>query len=225
MNYEKKIPLLEKDKNTINLAESSINDFISFYQCQIIDITDENVIDLNYLSKEYEIPQLKDITDQYIKRNDKILLKLYVFNLNVDQLNNEIYEEAISQRLTEFINNDDLLNLPIFSMHRILEKNDNLNDHDKFNFLLKCLKKYDKSASILFHKFNFDGDNKKYLITILNDIEYSTKIDLRYIDPTILISIYQQQESEIETLKRQLIEKEPKQEIIIITDFLKVRMV
>lgn len=32
----KKIPLLEKDKNTINLAESSINDFISFCQCQII---------------------------------------------------------------------------------------------------------------------------------------------------------------------------------------------
>lgn len=99
------------------------------------------MIDLNYLSKEYEIAQLKDITDQYIKSDDKILLKLYVFNLNVDQLNNEIYEEAISQRLTEFINNDDLLNLPIFSMHRILEKNDNLNDHDKFNFLLKCLKK------------------------------------------------------------------------------------
>ena len=117
-----RISLLEKREDAINLSEDSIKNFVSFCQCQTIDINDENAIDLNYLSNEYDIPQLRDITNQHITSNDKLLFKQYIFNLKSGQLNNELYEEAISKLLSEFIDNDDLINLPISSIYRILQK-------------------------------------------------------------------------------------------------------
>lgn len=186
-----KIPLIHNEEE-INLSEKTIKDFINYCHGQSIEIDNENVLELNYLSKEYEIDSLLDTTNQYIIDNDQLLLKVYLFNIN--KQDNQVYEDAISERLNEFIDNEDLIKLPITSLHRILQKNQNVNIDEKFNFLFKCLDKYGRSASVLFENADFGEDQKKYLIKLLCP-QYSNIIDFRFINPQFIISLYQQHDS------------------------------
>ena len=117
-----KIPLIEKDENKIKISENCINDFISILKIQNVDITNDNAAGLNYLAKEYEIEQLQKKTDKHILDHNELLLKVYSIKIFDDDENNDKYEEVISQRLIEFIDDVDLYDLPISSLHRIFSK-------------------------------------------------------------------------------------------------------
>lgn len=193
--------------NKIILSKNSIKDFILFCQYQPIEINNNNIVELNYLANEYDVPQLTEITNQYIIQHNELILKQFLYSTNLNRSDNNIYEKTISERLSEFIYDDDLLQLPISSLYRIILKSSNIDDENKFQLLCKCLKKYKKQASTLFANFNFSGDNKKYLIKLIKDPELSKYFDLTYIKSEIIISLFNSQEKKIEEMKQEVFEQ------------------
>lgn len=52
------IPLLTEFESNINLKEETVEQFIEYFHTSDIDINNENVFDLQFLSKKYEITKL-----------------------------------------------------------------------------------------------------------------------------------------------------------------------
>lgn len=194
------IPLLNEDQNKdIRLSEESIQYFINFIHRQQITLTNENVIHLNYLANKYEVPLLINATNDYISSNHSALaLQLLLLYQNDPKCQPEQYEDIISKKFLDFINDDRLFSLNISNLHRIIEKylieheNDPISENDDkiMNFLFKCLdgEKFGLSASCFFEHVNFSGGRSKYLNVLVND--YDNKFDFHFINSNFLKSIY-----------------------------------
>lgn len=213
-----KIPLIEENENKINLSEACINDFIRILQNQNIVITNDNVAGLNYLSKEYEIAKLFERTDKYILDHNELLLKSYLYKVFDDETNKDIFEDTISQRFDEFVEDNDLYELPISSLHKIFQKSqmqNKINEDIQFKFLFKCLDKYGRPASLLFENIDFGNKKAEYITNLLNE-KYSKIFDFHFINLEFLKSLYFQQDSMIkyeEQCNLKLLEKDKTIEI------------
>lgn len=176
------IPLLNENEN-INLTEKSIQDFICYCQNQVISINNQNAIPLNRLAQKYEIIQLIDSSKQYIiEHHNELLFEIYSENLNINFSDNFDYENAISDHILDYISNGKLITLPLSSIYRIISQNANNNIIEIYNFLLDCLNKYDKAASVLFTCIDLDKAPTNYIKQLLT--EYADKIDLTMSKPT-----------------------------------------
>lgn len=186
----------EETMRNTDFQSEWIETFINFVQCEKVLLTDSNVLCLDYLSNLYEVEALKVITKEYISTNQKNLaLDIILQHQNDSKFDISSYEDIISSNINEFIEKDELIkiNIPIF--HRILKKlrkkNQQLNDElfEKiFGFLLKCLDKIGRSASILFSEIEIIRESYKYFNRLMSD--YSNVFDFSFLNKNDFLNIY-----------------------------------
>lgn len=206
--YDKK----ESYKNIENIEISeyfeinieSFKQFISCCQNEFIKIDNINVFPLYQLSVIYQVPELKQLTLNYIKSYQKDLIfqtiaflkKVQNHNYNLDfDLKSE--EEFIANDFFQYVDNKEMFSLPIDVLYSILNNyNININnlnseEQDKMvDFLFKCLDKKGKQASVLF--LNLDLKNQR--IDLLTKLvhHYKDIFDFNMINSTLNInSIYE----------------------------------
>lgn len=192
----KSIDDIEIKPDNYEVSDQSIQMFVACCQNQPFDITDSNVLSLHQLSIQYEVTVLNDLTSQYIQKNKKsiifpsILYKLKNRNpeVNID-LSSE--EETIAANFFDYINDDQLISLPIPILYRIIN-----NEHLKFNelnstdqnkyieFLFKCLDRYKREASVLFLNLDIENERVDLLSQLLS--RYSDVFDFNMINPKFL---------------------------------------
>lgn len=199
----------------ITISEDSIHCFISSCQNEFFDINDSNVLSLHHLSIKYEVPCLLNLTDQYIKEHDKSLIFQsiqYKYELQNSEETNvlnslENDENTIAINLFDYIDNEQLVNLPIPVLYRIINNPrldfDQLNQTNKkqlIDFLFKCLKRHKKEASVLFVNLNLENQRVEIFSKLIN--EYSDVFDFSMINSKFLMKTTTDLLSELSQLKQ-----------------------
>lgn len=170
----------------IEISEDTIKSFINCCHNEKFKINEANVFQLDYLSKKYEVPKLTRITQEYISRpNTNLAFQSLLFKnqlrknhqqLSVEKIINDTSkeEEIICERLIEFLNEEQFIDLPIPFIDRILKKylKDN-KEEESINkiveFLFKCLDKHHRKASVLFLNIDMENQPKDLVVRLLND--------------------------------------------------------
>lgn len=77
-----------------------------------------NVSSLHKLSKKFIVSSLTRATEKYITNHNEDFVLEFLTNTHTDQISmeNDQFEEIISNRITDYINNDQFLSLPISSI-------------------------------------------------------------------------------------------------------------
>ena len=193
--------LNEYEEQHINISDDIIETFISICQNELCSINFSNVIELQFLSYKYQIPQLISITNEYIKKNQKLLVfksllfKIEYSNKYDDKIEKNFIdtkneEEIIIANLKEYLKDERLLSLPVSILYNILEKyysrmaQDEIQEQEIIEFLFKSLDKYGRDASILFSNIDFEKQNIEMMNRLLQ--EYSNIFDFSKINSTLL---------------------------------------
>lgn len=174
-----RIELLTEDQLPI-LDENIITTFISFCSHKTIQITNDNVIQLRLLSKQFNIASLLTKTEEYINKYKSELIFPELLS-NQNEFNDAI-EESIANDLFQYIDNDNFYRLSVSILFRILKRyNDTLNDNENLTdstkkqkietFLFKCLVYHESKASCLFDIFDFLFNDDQILLKILQKTE------------------------------------------------------
>lgn len=114
-----------------------------------------------------------------------MIIKKLLFQSN--EINNE--EEAfISNNFERYIEDDEILQLPVSAIYRIFEKYktntlNKINTKKIIKFLFKCLDHYGKDASILFNEVDFEEENIEVVNRLLT--KYSYEFDFNMINSTM----------------------------------------
>lgn len=188
--------LLEENEYPIDFSDETINNFIQYCQMGKCIITKENVIQLNYLSKIYEVDELNTATNDFITNHQKDLqLEMLTFLQNSPN-KTETIEENISNSLFDYLNEEKFFSLSIPVLHRIFskfsEKNGLKSDEDNkkmAEFLFKYLDENGKEASVLFSFIDFSkmpADLQRRLL-----LKKSNEFDFHFINPSLMISTYE----------------------------------
>ena len=180
-------------------SESSINDFINFCQHKKIKLNSDNIFPLHKLAKKYIVPSLIKSTNKYISMHQKdILIDLLLKSQDEEDTSSQEYEEALSNSLIQYIQDDRLLSFPIPVLHRAVTKytqknnNQNIDPEERsklIEFLFKCLDHFGRSGSILFDSIDIGCSGGFYVQKLLN--EYSEKFDFHYINDKQLKNVYE----------------------------------
>lgn len=181
-----------------NITDEAIHDFICLCQNEKCQINGSDIFYIQYLAYKFEVTELtKSLTD--IASNNLINLdcKSFIFqNLYKNEGTNAFptlsgeFTDIIARNLMNFIIDDKIFDFPICILYQILykyytqfnnqsmikqgEPNENKKDNDNkiIEFLFKCLKKYQKDASILFSLVNFKNANYQTIIKkLLSDYQ------------------------------------------------------
>ena len=214
LKKNKDIQLIDKElEQNINISEQSINDFIKYVHHEPVMLTNDTVIEIDYLAKKYEVSSLLELTTNYITmHHDELSIQLFTFYQNDQIFTTEKYENIISQHFLNYTQDERLLMIPISTLYRIFSKyqekepKSTKNNQQIFDFLLKCLDKYGREASVLFSLFDFEGMPNNCLNILLT--KYAKTFDFNFINSAIQKTIYAQQSDII----RHQIEIQNKQE-------------
>ena len=207
---------IQLTEELIDISEDSIPSFISSLHYESFEINESNVFSLNQLAVKYEVPSLISLTDEFIKKYGTDLIfqsiqyKIQLQKRKPNETTNSIFlekdEEYIASNLFEYINNEQLLKLPISILYRIINNPklniNQLNETNKnqmIDFLFKCLNKYGKKASILF--LNLDVENQRIEIFSKLTNEYSEIFDFNMINSKFLMKTTTDLLSELSQLK------------------------
>lgn len=206
-----------KNTNDINIPEelnevndSTITTFIKFIHNEHIneDINDSNIFGLRQLCNHFEVPELKDLVEGYISQNPNLVFQTILHKLASYQgiQFNADDEKSVSLHFFDFIDNENMLTIPVPVMYRILNNYDlkvnNLNESDSnrvLDFLFKYLKKNGKKSSVLFSIIDIQQSKIELIPTLLN--EYSDVFDFNMINPKLGIKTIQKLLDEITRLK------------------------
>lgn len=106
----------DESEQKLPFSEEAIQDFIRYVQCNEVQLNNDNVITLNYLSKKYQIPMLIEDTDEYISKHQlELILPILINNQDVPAFDLSTYEDMISANLIQYVKDNSLLllNFPI----------------------------------------------------------------------------------------------------------------
>lgn len=162
------LQLIEQSEDGgINLTENSIQCFIDFVHNKSITLNDENVSELNYLSRKYMVNTLMQFTNEYIEDHQKdLILPILLCRQYDSQFETEIYEDILSNNFFDYIKDKRLLDLKFQILYRIIckyTKSDSyIASSDFVDFLFSCLDKFGRDASILFSNFDIYKSGTKY---------------------------------------------------------------
>lgn len=195
-----------------DITEDSIPVFIACCQNEPFEITESNVFSLRQLSIQYEVPELNRLATEYIMSNENNLLLQSLFfklkNCQKEEAKIDLQQEEmqIASRFFEYIDNEQLFQLPIPVLYRILNSPQlNLNSMNQTNqgqiieFLFKCLDHYKKDASVLFLNLDIENERIALFSKLLN--EYSDIFDFSMMSPKFLLETSSQLLSELNKLK------------------------
>lgn len=197
------IKLVNDSEDDTNFSEASINDFINYCQNQRINLNKENVVTLHRLSKMYNVPTLIESTENFLKNHKKeFIIEFLKMNQTGDGNSGYMYEyeELISSSISEFIDNNELLSLPLCVIYRILSKYEQKSEVKKHDdeerrkvteFCFRCLDKFGRNASVLFGVIDFGTARADVVNRLLN--EYGGKFDFHFINEWQLKTLYEVQ--------------------------------
>ncbi|KAK8871465.1 hypothetical protein M9Y10_007194 [Tritrichomonas musculus] len=189
-----------------DISEETFSQFVLACQSEKFSITISNIIELHHLSIEYDVPHLKNLTNDIIEEHrDELIFKIIKYkyskirnNENKEKdvkysLDLKMEEEIIAIHFFEYIKQDEFYELPIEFIYRVMnsermKKEMNEEEEDEFEeFLMKSLNIYGREASILFTKVNFNNTTKsiKFIQRIIQ--EYSELIDFHMINPIFIM--------------------------------------
>lgn len=203
------------DKYT--LLEESIPIFIACCQKEPFDINDTNIFSLYQLSVQYEVPTLNQITSQYIAEHQKPLVFQTIFYKLRNQNTNANFdlspeEEIISSNFFEYINDEQLLSLPVPVLYHIISndhlafKSMNTSNQTQFiDFLFRCLDKHRREASVLFLTLDLENERVDLLSHLIS--RYSDFFDFNMINAKFLAKNTAHLLSELQRLKIEFTEK------------------
>lgn len=206
------IPLVEEEsENKISLSEQSIIDFIKYVQHEPIYLTNENISEIDFLAKKFEVSSLTELIKKYMSsHNDELAIQFLIIYSNDPTISTDEYEEIISEHFLEYIQDKRLFDIQLPILYRIFTKyqemngNEELNNQNIVDFLFKCLDKYGRQASVLFTNVDFRFLQYNCLDSLLT--KYSKIFDFSYINFAFLKSLYEQQNEiirkEIENSKK-----------------------
>lgn len=173
-NYPKKgnddtIPLIDTNSyNDIDLTEESINSFINCVQHENIMITNDNLVQLNYLAKKYSFFPLINKTNEYISKYGTEFLLIFISKHQGDHhFKSKAYEDIIEENFFDCIKSERLLDIKINILYRIFRQY--TIQHGQFvnskilDFLFKCLNTFKIEASPFFEFVQFNEETKSYL--------------------------------------------------------------
>ena len=203
---------IELHLNDYDITEDSIPAFIACCQNEPFEITDSNVFSLRKLSIQYGVPELNRLSTEYIISNEKnLLLQSIFFKLknrqqNEAQIDLQQEEAQIATDFFKYIENEQLFQLPIQILYRILNSSqmdfnsmNQTNQGQFIDFLFKCLDHYGKSASVLFLNIDIENQRIGLFSKLLND--YSEVFDFSMLSPKFLLQTSSQLLSELNKLK------------------------
>lgn len=140
----------------------------------------------------------------YFNKSRRSFLKILYQHQNDSKIDTSHYEEIISNKIEQFIENDELLKINIPILQRIINKFSSQNKQlkndqtDKFlSFFMKCLDKYGSLASVLFNDVEIIKSSPQYLDKFRND--YSNVFDFNFLNKNDSVNLYNEkkkQESE-----------------------------
>lgn len=197
---------IELQINDFEITEESIHAFISCCQNQPFDITNSTVFLLHKLSIQYEVPELSKLTDEYIQKNHKQLIFQIISenqNLKVNfDLSEE--EEIIVAHFFEYVNEEQLISLPINVLYRIvnklkLKKMDSQSRNQFIEFLFKCLDKHKRKASVLFTNLDLEYVNVNLITRLLSN--YNEVFDFGMINPEFMVKTFSDLLNDLSKLK------------------------
>lgn len=204
-------------EDLFDISEESIPLFVSSLHNDPFEINNSNVFSLHQLSIKYEVPHLNSETDQFIQKYGATLifqsiqykykLQQQASNETIDSIDIEKDEEYIATNLFDYIDNEQLLNLPISILYRIINNPkldiNRLNEtrmNQLIDFLFKCLDKYKKEASILFLNLDLENQRIELFTKLIN--EYSDVFDFNMISPKFLMKTTTDLLSQLAQLKQ-----------------------
>ncbi|KAK8880696.1 hypothetical protein M9Y10_003382 [Tritrichomonas musculus] len=197
--------------SNFEITEEAIPMFVACCQNQSFDITDSTAFSLYHLSIQYEVPGLTKLSDEYIKQNYKNLVLQsisYIIKSRSSEVKFDLSKEenVISSHFFEYIDNDQLISLPVQVLYRILNNNSMNyqsltpeNQKRVVDFLFVCLDKHGREASVLFSNFDFGAARTDVLSRLMYD--YSGVFDFGMINSHFLLNTTSQLLSEVERLK------------------------
>ena len=216
LENSKEIQLVDKeDEDNLHFSDDSIQNFIKFVQNQDVFLSNENVIDINYLSKKYEVLDLIEATNEYISSHQQeLILPIFSIHQNDTSFETSTYEDILSTNLIQYINDELLLDLDVSILNRILTKYQLKNSKDKnieknkliIDFLFKCLDKHGRKASVLFSNVDFGELRNKYVNRLITD--YSQNFDFYFINPSLVKTLYKTNSELLQKTEKYQIEHE-----------------
>lgn len=185
--------IISEFNNFPDIYAEFIPDFIQLCQKTNIvasDITNSNVMSLNFFSNKYQVHSLFHMTEKHIKDNHYDLINNFLSSEIITNPPNK-FEDLLSKYFLEFIKDSRILSLPLPSIYRILCKfyfeKANFDEKLIIDFLVECLIHYGCEISFL-EIFRFE--DKSYFYDKLN--ENLDKIDFSSINQNLIFqSIFQ----------------------------------
>ena len=194
------------DEALLDIPEEAIQAFIASCCNQPCKIQLSDVIPLQYLSHKFEFIELIKITDKYFEvYSNNLVLPSILFKLKIGPNNQRKSElnkippyfyniekevEIISMHLNDFVQNPEMLLLPISILDQIFNRQYQFsqkvkkNSNEVIEFLFKCLDKYEIDASILFSYVDFGEQSIGVINRLIHN--YSNKFDFNMINSTLL---------------------------------------
>lgn len=197
------IHFLSEEKTILKIPESVVINFVRCCQNQNIEINSENIFYLNYLAKRYGVKDLEMQLLNIISQNkEKLALQSILFTVEMNQdkaislVNTSNEENLISQFFEEFMENDQLLELPTSILYRITEnyyhnqiENNNRNNQPRkrenlIKFLFRLFDKYGNQASMFLSFFEIDKQRANDLLKL--NSKYSSILNLSYMNKSLM---------------------------------------
>lgn len=217
------IPLIDDESGECaNIDEDSIDTFIQYVQRQKVTLNNDNVCTLNYLANKFEVPQLINVTKNYISvHQSELVLTILISNQNDSNFVTDVYETIVSENLPKCIDDEHLLMINIPIIYRILKmfsvssKKEEKNSLKINEFLFKMLDKNGIKASPLFEFADFGLlPNEKFNLLLT---KYSNDFDFHFINKNCFQKLYETQSKIIENdIKTRQIQKQQENDILLI---------
>lgn len=193
------------DESLIDIPEGTIQAFAASCCNQPCKIGLSDVIPLQYLSYKFEFIELIKITNKFIEEHwNNLVLPSILFKIKIQPnnqrksdidnippsfINTEKEEEIISLHLNEYIQNPEMLLLPISNLDRIFHhfycsQKVHKISNEMIEFLFKYLDKHGIDASILFSYIDFGEQSIDVMNRLIHN--YSEKFDFNMINSTLL---------------------------------------
>lgn len=193
INEDKTINLFDdKLEENLNFSDDSIQNFINYVHRQDIFLNNNNVTEINYLAKKYEVFSLISKTEEYINdHHQDLIIPLFTINQSNPSFDIDFYEDIIAKNLEEFVQNESLTNLNISVLYRIIEKYHTQKEIDTniIDFLFKCLDKQGRKASVLFSFVSIEKLDPIHLNQLLT--KYSNVFDFQFINTSLTKTLYE----------------------------------
>lgn len=189
-----------------DISEESIKEFISSIQNERFVLNQDNLFPLHILSIKYDVPLLKKITDEVIKKYDEnfifqtIQFKYSIINGRLNTNNNNVIcdddfeinlleeEEEIANNFFEYVNKDELSKLPVDFLYRVVNNKRvnqaNMSEQESkeyIEFIFKCLDEHKQEGSVLLLNLDIEYNRIEIFEQLVH--KYSNHIDLGMINP------------------------------------------